>query len=168
MACTPIKGDNFTGIICTRSSSAKRCKWCGRPSSQPQWAYLQPLTRLKPLYEELSFNHSNRLRKVEAESRTDGTLVKNPNRIGPLTMEARGRGLQIVLDVQTETNATARQLRRPQIDLINTEEEARIRELIAAKTWPNRWTGDEPVANELIEKIFGDGKVQPLLGEMFQ
>lgn len=134
---------------------------------QPQWAYLEPLTRLKPLYEDLSFNHSNRLRKADVETRKDGSIVKNPGRVGPLTMEARRRGLSEVLAVQSGINASARLLRRPSIDLIDASEEARILTLIDANTWPNRWTGDEPVADVPMDEVFGDGTVQPLLGGIF-
>lgn len=134
--------------------------------AQPQWSYLSPLLRLKPLYEDLSFNHSNRLRKVDAEKKKDGSIVKNPNRIGPLTMEARRRGLNEVIRVQWEINDAADRAARPLIDLINDIEFHRITELIDANTWPDRWTGDEPVANELIDKLFADGSVQPLLGDM--
>jgi DNA sulfur modification protein DndC len=56
-------------------------------------------------------------------------------------MEARRFGLDVVLGVQREANAEAARLGRPAIDLVNTEEEARIRELMAANTWPNRWDG---------------------------
>ncbi|HEX3989528.1 MAG TPA: phosphoadenosine phosphosulfate reductase family protein, partial [Acetobacteraceae bacterium] len=52
---------------------------------QPQWSYLSPLLRLKPLYSELSFNHSNRLRKTDIELRKDGSAASNPQRVGPLT-----------------------------------------------------------------------------------
>lgn len=130
---------------------------------QPEWAYLSPLTRLKPLYHDLSFNHANRLRKTEIEFRKDGERQKNPQRVGPLTMEARLMGLDVVLSVQTEINAAAQLLDRPQIDLLNPEEEARIRELIAANTWPRNWDGTEAPGDLLIDKINRDGTVQPLL-----
>jgi DNA sulfur modification protein DndC len=65
--------------------------------------------------------------------------------MGPLTFEARLMGLERVLGIQAACNAAAR-AGRPEIDLINAEEEARIRELIAAETWPDGWDGDEPTA----------------------
>lgn len=131
--------------------------------AQPQWAYFSPLLRLKPLYEELSFQHRHRLRKPGSETRKDGTPSKNPQRVGPLTMEAREYGLSIVLGVQDEINAAAARLCRPPIDLINAAEETRIRELIAANTWPEKWDGSEPAGDALLDKIFGDGMIQPLL-----
>jgi DNA sulfur modification protein DndC len=57
----------------------------------PHWQYLEPFKRLRPLYQELIKSH-NRLRKDGTERRVDGSLVKNPMRMGPLTMEARRYG----------------------------------------------------------------------------
>lgn len=130
---------------------------------QPEWAYLAPLARLKPLYHDLSFNHANRLRKVAVEFRKDGERQKNPQRVGPLTLEARLRGLGVVLGVQAEVNEAAALLSKPTISLIDAQEEARIRELIAANTWPRNWDGTEAAGDALIEKINRDGTIQPLL-----
>lgn len=52
---------------------------------------------------------------------------------------------------------------RPQISLINAAEEARIRELIAAGTWPDGWDGDEPTADTVMATVYQNGAVQPLL-----
>lgn len=130
---------------------------------QQEWAYLAPLKRLRLLYEELRFNRRYRLRKAGVERLKDGSIGKNPQRIGPLTMEAREYGLAQILDIQASVNAVAVATKRPFADLINPEEEARIRDLIAANTWPKKWTGDEPVADEPIDRCFADGSVQPLL-----
>jgi DNA sulfur modification protein DndC len=129
--------------------------------ARPQWSYLAPLLRLRPLYMDLSFNHANRLRKSEAELRKDGTLVKNPQRVGPLTIEARRRGLDTVLAIQAECNNAA--MGRPKIDLINIEEECRIRELIRGNTWPRGWDGTEVAGDALLDVINGDGTLQPLI-----
>jgi DNA sulfur modification protein DndC len=83
--------------------------------------------------------------------------------MGPLTMDARIYGLTTVLGIQHEINDAARRLGRPVIDLINDEEQARIEFLIADNTWPNKWTGDEPLADEPLDKIGRDGSIQPLL-----
>jgi DNA sulfur modification protein DndC len=65
--------------------------------------------------------------------------------------------------VQAEINDDAASLGRPGIDLINAEEEARIRELIAAGTWPNGWDGTEPRADSWMDAVHRDGSVQPIL-----
>ena len=39
----------------------------------------------------------------------------------------------------------------PEISLISLEEEQRILELIAANTWPQGWTGTEPLTSEFEE-----------------
>lgn len=53
---------------------------------------------------------------------------------------------------------------RPRISLINIEEEARIRELLAAGQWPDGWDGDEPVADQPLEiTYYQDGAEQPSL-----
>jgi DNA sulfur modification protein DndC len=130
---------------------------------QPGWEYLAPLKRLKPLYSELSFDHQHRVRKVQIEIRKDGLPAKNPQRVGPLSMEARRYGLDIVLGVQDEINQSARRLGRPQIDLLNQEERSRILDLIGANTWPRGWDGTEIPGDSLIDRIHRDGTVQPLL-----
>lgn len=130
--------------------------------ARPAWAYLAPLKELRPLYRELR-EPPVRLRKPGRELRQDGTPAKNPQRMGPITLEARAAALGRVLDIQARVNAVALQLGRPLVDLLNAEEEARIRELIAAETWPDGWEGDEPTADVMLDQVFADGTVQPLL-----
>ena len=134
---------------------------------QTAWQYLTPLLQLKPLYRELT-NHSYRLRKSGVETLKDGSIGANPQRVGPLTMEARAYGLDTVLKIQHEVNASADLFYRPKIDILNLEEEARIRELIAANTWPQGWDGTEPIGNTLLDKIFPDGLEQPLLANFLE
>lgn len=130
--------------------------------SQERWAYLRPLKRLRPLYGELrKFKHR---KQKDGERNQDGALSANPNRKGPLTLDARAWALGEVLSVQAEINAVGTALGRPEIDLINPEEEARIRELIAARTYPQKWSDDDPDATVLISQILGEGHRQPPLG----
>lgn len=129
---------------------------------QEQWRYLAPLTRLRPLYQEL-IRPQNRLRKNGTDRRKDGSLAANPMRLGPLTMEARRSGLAQVLALQNQVNDAARVLNRPGIDLINAEEHARILELLAANTWPEKWTGDEVRGDVLLPQVLAEGVLQPLL-----
>lgn len=119
---------------------------------RPQWSKYSPLMELRPLYAHLKLPE-NRLRKDGTEMRKDGSLVANPCRMGPLTFEARLSGLARIKDIQA----------RAGVDLINSDEEARILELIAAKTWPRGWDGTEPIASDLFSNVFPDGSVQPLL-----
>lgn len=67
---------------------------------------------------------------------------------GPPRLDALAR----VLDIQGRINAEAARLGRPGFDLLNAEEEARIRELCALGTWPRRWTGREPLATDPFEE----------------
>lgn len=128
--------------------------------AQEPWAYLAPLKRVRPLNRELrEFKH----RKQKAGERNKGgEYSKNPNRKGPLTLAAREWALGVVLGIQAEVNAAAEQLDRPCIDLINAEEEARIRELIANRVYPNKWSDADPDATVLIPQV-GEGFEQPLL-----
>jgi DNA sulfur modification protein DndC len=123
--------------------------------SLPQWGYLAPLKQLRPLYTELRrFRH----RKQKAgETNKDGKLSSNPNRKGPLTLEARAWALESVLRIQAEVNQAAERCGRPTIDLINAEEEARIRELIAVRTYPHKWSDADPDAIELIPQVYQEG-----------
>jgi DNA sulfur modification protein DndC len=134
--------------------------------ASPRWAYLAPLKGLRPLYRELR-EPRHRLKKTGLMRDERGELVaaegKNKQRMGPLTFASRRLGLARVLAIQSEINATAATLDRPTIDLLNSEEEARIRELIDLGTWPNGWAGDEPTADTPLDSVFADGSVQPLL-----
>jgi DNA sulfur modification protein DndC len=111
-----------------------------------KWQYLSPLRRLRPLYEELKQPH-NRLRKFE-ETKADGTPSGNPFRMGPLTMEARRKGITEVIGIQDEIGAAANG--RPEVCLIDQAELSRIYELIGADTWPQKWTGDEMTGDALV------------------
>jgi DNA sulfur modification protein DndC len=128
----------------------------------PQWAYLAPLKGIKPLWRELR-EPQHRLRKAGIDLLKDGSIAKNPQRMGPLTFEARLMGLDRILGIQDACNVVARTTKRPEIDLINQQEEARIRELIAQETWPNGWSGDEPHADVVMDIVYQNGAVQPRL-----
>jgi DNA sulfur modification protein DndC len=118
----------------------------------PQWAHLAPLLELKPIYRWMR-EPRQRLRKSGVERLKDGTIAKNPQRMGPLTLAARTEALEIILDIQE----------RASVDLINAEEERRIRELIEARTFPDKWTGDEPNAGSWLDTVNQDGTVQPII-----
>lgn len=128
----------------------------------PAWSHLAPLKGLKPLYRELR-EPQHRLRKSGVELLKDGSVGKNPQRMGPLTFAAREMGLARILSIQSACNEGAAATGRPLVDILNAEEENRIRELIAAQTWPQGWDGDEPRADTPLDAIYQDGSVQPLL-----
>ncbi|BAU41412.1 phosphoadenosine phosphosulfate reductase family protein [Leptolyngbya sp. O-77] len=132
-----------------------------RVVAQPEWAYLAPLQRLRPLYWEIK-KPQYRHRK-NGEVNKDGRLAAKQNRLGPLTLEARRWMLAQVLGIQAEVNQVAERLGRSPISLINDEELARIEELIAAGTYPEKWDGTEPHGDEWLPEIFPDGSMQPLL-----
>ena len=150
-----------TGCVC--------CPLAARDSAldaviaMPHWSYLAPLKRIRTeIYEWLRFP-AQRLRKPGGESRKDGSLSKNQNRMGPIHLDARREGLRRLLEIQAEVNAGADALGLPRVDHLNAEEEARIHELIDSETWPNGWDGTEPRANEPFEEWCADGSRQPLL-----
>jgi DNA sulfur modification protein DndC len=83
--------------------------------------------------------------------------------MGPLTFQARLMGLERVLQIEDACNEAARVAGRPEIDILNDEEHFRILALIKAGTWPNGWDGDEPLATEILDTVYQNGAVQPLL-----
>lgn len=119
----------------------------------PEWAYLAPLGRLRPIYARLQ-SPVYRLRKPPGERTKTGKMVSKQNRLGPLTMDARRMGLDEVLAVQQDVNAHATAIGRPVIDILNAEEEARIREFWAMGEWPEGWSGDEPVGEDTLMPLF--------------
>ncbi len=136
-----------------------------RVIAQPEWAYLAPLRKLRPLYWELK-KPQYRHRK-HGEFKKDGSLAAKQNRLGPLTIEARIWARGEVLAIESEINQLAIVLNRPQISLINSQELNRIDELIAARTYPEKWDGTEPRGDEWLPEILPDGSVQPLLFDQF-
>lgn len=128
----------------------------------PAWSYLAPLRKLKPLYRELR-EPQHRLRKAGAERLRDGSIAANPQRMGPLTFDARLMALDRILDIQAACNHGAHTQRRPRVDILDDEECDRIIDLVAARTWPDGWTGDEPLATEPLDAVYADGSVQPLM-----
>lgn len=127
-----------------------------------QFAYLEPLEKLRPLHREIR-KFENRLQKAGLELRKDGTPVKNPGRKGPLTLEARLRFLDEVLAIQAEVNQSAKTEGKPPVWLITPHEEARIRHLIEIRTFPDKWNGDEPNGAKLLPEYYNDGSVQHTL-----
>lgn len=127
----------------------------------PQWSYLKPLLKLRSLY-SWARQHENRHQKV-GEKKKDGSYSSAPNRKGPLTLNARKELLKKILAVQEEVNSEAVKNSQPLIDLINEEERSRIEELIAAKTFPNRWSGDEPTGDKIVLQYDSNGNVQQSL-----
>lgn len=122
--------DVRTGCIaCNLASDDKALR---RLIRRDGWAHLTPLLELRALYKRLTKPQS-RKRKAEAEILKDGSIGKNPQRMGPLTMAARAYGLERVLDIQT----------RARVDLINAEEERLIRELWQQDTWPRKWSAED-------------------------
>jgi DNA sulfur modification protein DndC len=128
-AIAAIYGDGDVRTGCVGCNLASRDVSLERLIKVSEWSHLRPLLELKPLYRELK-KAKWRKRKALPEVRKDGTYSKNVQRMGPLTMEARAYGLERVLDIQT----------RARVDLINPEEEARIREMWALDVWPERWS----------------------------
>lgn len=151
-----IYGEDDVRTGCVGCNLANRDNALDRLLRNPEWSHLSPLLELRPLYTELTMS-KHRKRKSEAELRQDGQWSPNVQRLGPLTMDARLYALDRILDIQ----------QRAGVDLINTEEHARILELIDANTWPNKWTGDEITGDELIDAItvnaLGELVTQPVL-----
>ncbi|MDH7640551.1 phosphoadenosine phosphosulfate reductase domain-containing protein [Sphingomonas oryzagri] len=126
------------------------------------WEHLVPLLGLKILYRELK-KPRHRKRKSGGQTRKDGTLQTNQQRMGPLTFEARLMGLDTVLRIQRQVNDMAAERDRPGIVLIDETEEARIRELITLKTWPRDWSESDPDATVWLDRFNPDGSVEPIL-----
>lgn len=107
-----------------------------------EWAHLRPLKEIKPIFKEL-IRPTNRLRKAGPEILKDGRLSKSAQRLGPITMAAREWALAKLLDIQD----------RARVNLLDPEEIARIRELMALNTWPEGWAGDEITGDVQLPRI---------------
>lgn len=150
-----VYGDDEARTGCIACNLASRDTALENLVKTDEWSHLNPLLELKPLFQALQ-KPRYRLRKEAPEKRKDGRYAKNGQRMGPLTMGARAFALERVLNIQ----------QRARVDLINAEEEARIRELWDLGTFPNGWSGGEIRADEAIDRISvvdNELIVQPLL-----
>jgi len=168
---TRVIADAYGGEEAEERNARTGCVGCNLASDDhalklilrnPRWAYLRPLLGLRDLWAELK-RPKWRLRKAGVERIANGKIAANPQRMGPLTFEARRMGVARVLEIQAEVNRVAAELGRPTLDILNAEEVARIDELINAETWPDGWDGEEPHADVPLDKILPGGAVQPLL-----
>lgn len=147
-----VYGDEDVRTGCVGCNLASRDTSLLRLIKNPAWAHLRPLLELKPLYAELK-QAKWRKRKAAPELRKDGTYGKNAQRMGPLTMPGRAYGLERVLDIQ----------HRAQVDLINREEETRIRELWELDTWPEKWSDNDVSAIVPLDAITIDEMGRPII-----
>lgn len=170
---TAILADAYGGDDATEIAARTGCTGCPLAEldqalsiivATDGWRHLWPLLWLKPIYRWMRLP-AQRLRKSGVERLKDGSIAKNPQRMGPLTLEARATALEWILNIQRTVNEGAAAAGYPErgIDLIDAEEEALIRSLIAARTFPDKWDGDEPSASAWLDSVYGDGTVQPLL-----
>jgi len=123
---------------------------------KPAWKHLAPIHRLTIVYEFLRLP-VNRLRKWEPSVNADGRLRDNSGAIGPSTIDARKMAFEMIKDIEAESGH----------QFIDAEEEAYIRALWDANTYPHGWTGDESSgATTGARKFVKDGIViaeQPLM-----
>lgn len=122
------------------------------------WNYLTPLKKLRPIYREMR-KFSHRLRK-HGETNKDGSLSKNPYRVGPLTMASRKEFTEQILSIQNEVNSMADQQGKNHIDIINHEEYERIKWHWDNNIWPQKWSGNEPLATDPFNQVYSDGSVE--------
>lgn len=120
-----------------------------------EWRYLSPLRKLRPVYREMR-DFKYRLRKHK-ETNSDGSLSKNPYRVGPLTIEARKIFTNKILEIQNEVNILADHQGKKHIDIINQEELSRIKWHWDNNIWPQKWTGNEPIATDKFNQVYKDG-----------
>lgn len=126
----------------------------------PQWEYLKPLLEIRALFAWLK-KPQQRLRKVGYQIKKDGKGSKNQNRMGPLTMQAREEGLVRLKAIIDGVNIEAKKQGRPEIDILNKEEENRIKWHWKNNSWPKEWDGTEPVASQPFLQYYSDGSSQP-------
>lgn len=117
----------------------------------PNWAYLEPLKGLRPIWRELRLPQ-NRLRKSGEKIEE-----KNVQRMGPLTMKARMTAYAQILLIQYRINVVARKQNKPLVYLIDDVEASFIKGCWKNNQWPNKWDGNEPTADTPMDIIYSDG-----------
>jgi DNA sulfur modification protein DndC len=141
-AIAAVYGDGDVRTGCVGCNLASRDTALERLIRHPEWQHLTPLLELKPLYAELK-QPRWRKRKAAPELRQDGKFSVNGQRMGPLTMAGRAYGLERLLAIQ----------QRAGVDLINTEEQARIREMWRLNVWPQKWSEADIAADVPLKRI---------------
>lgn len=127
---------------------------------QDRYQYLAPLKRLRGIWREMRLPQY-RLRKTGREENGE----KNKQRMGPLTMAARQWAFAEIIKIQDEVNAS-RPAGTPALYLINDEEAAFIQQCWEDNVWPNKWTGEEPTGDTVMDLVYSDGTVfKDLFGE---
>jgi len=147
-----------TGCICCPLASNDKA--LDTILSMPRWNYLRPLKYLRDIYHEMR-SPLHRLRQPGTQRRRDGTIPKNPNRMGPLTIEARMRFFAQIDDIQNRINADP-DCHHP-VDILNTEEKTYIMQAWNDNLYPEGRTGLEPSAADLREQTYQDGSIQKIL-----
>lgn len=104
----------------------------------PQWSYLAPLRELRTIWDDMP-------RREHRLVKSSGPRV---GQMGPIKLASRLLFLERALAIQERVNREAKRLGRPEQWVIPPADERRIRELVAANTWPQGWTGTEPGADE--------------------
>lgn len=127
-----------------------------------EWKYLKPLKGLRTIYEDMRLPQ-NRHRQIGGKMLKDGSLAKNQNRLGPLSIEVRRKFLWQIFSIQNKINIIAGIEGKPKVDILNSEEAARILELLDNNQMPNGWEGNEPLGSESFEQMYSDGSIQSSL-----
>lgn len=140
-----VYGDGEVRTGCVGCNLASRDTALERLIRHPEWSHLSPLLELRSLYAELK-QPRWRKRKAAPELRKDGRYSVNGQRMGPLTMAGRAYGMDRVRDIQN----------RAGVDLINGDEETRIREMWSLNVWPQKWSDDDIAADVPINRISSD------------
>ena len=142
-----VYGSDEVRTGCVACNLASRDTALERLLRSPDWQHLRPLLELRELYAELK-RPRWRKRKAAPELTQSGEYSANGQRMGQLTMAGRAYGLRRVLDIQ----------RRSRMDLINADEEARIREMWALNMWPRKWSDSDIGADVPIAQIRAVGR----------
>lgn len=133
---------------------------------KPAWSWLSPLHELDQVHEWLS-KPAQRLRKPAPDKKVNGDYRNKTNPLGPIHIEARQYALNWILAIQARVleNAPAE---FHDFRVINDEEEAAIRDMIARNVYPRGWTGNEPRGSDEFEQaVVINGKliaIQHMLG----
>lgn len=107
------------------------------------WEYLEPLKEIRPLLWELrQFRHRLKM-PMGSGTRKDGF-------VGPIRCESRQWALGEILKIQDRVNTAAVRQGRPEVWIIDAEEQRVIEDRIEAGTYPMDWEGDEPTASECL------------------
>lgn len=137
-----IYGGDDVRTGCMGCNLVERDRALDKVVTHPEWRHLRVLYELEHLYDEMK-KPQYRLRKNKVTYTQKGEARLKAQRMGPLTIPARRYFYQRVMAIQKEAR----------VELISSDEAARIHEMWELGIYPETWTNDDISATQPVDRV---------------